>query len=713
MKNIYILLLFLVGNLVVAQNSKSNDSITNIIEEVFVTANRTETKKAEMPVAIHKLSKKTIEETKATSMYELVNKVPGAIMVSLGNEQHSMAIRQPMTTNSYFLYLEDGLPIRPLGIFNHNALLEINQFNLQNIEVVKGPTSSIYGPDAIGGSINLISVNPSLHPNFKIGLQADQFGYRNIAVSGSTTFDKLGIHIAGLYADQKNSWMAYSDYKKANINAKLVYQFNNKTKLIGTIFNGNYNSNMFGSVNESTFLDRNYTSQTDFTFRKSEALRTNLTFEKEWNSTSKTSITTYFRDNKLGQNPSYGIRWTTGQTTAKGEINSNNFKSYGALIQQIQNINILKTEAVAGFLYDYSPISYFSNQINLKANLNAGGQTVSSYENLGENGVKLANYDSEVKNIAAYIQTKTKLNHDLILTFGVRHDIMDLSYNNYLNNSNGIQKYESTTFKGGLNFIINKNVGYYINYSEGFTPPGVTSIFRLKPGTGGNTGIPADFYYNLKPALFRNYEIGGYTNLIPNKLTIDYAFYLLNGKNELLNIRQADNSFDYQSAGQTRHKGVEFSLQYNHSKQLQFRIGGTAAQHTFVKFDVSAKPTDALKNLDGFEMPSAPKWSGNSEITYKPNWFPNFRIALECQYVSSFFQDQINTVKYEGYTIFNSRLGYKCRNFEVFTNILNATDKLYAYNVTKGNTSNSQATYTVAAPRTFMFGLQYSFDLKK
>lgn len=713
MKNIYIILLFLVGNLVVAQNSKSNDSITNTIEEVFVTANKTETKKAEMPVAIHKLSKKTIEETKATSMYELVNKVPGAIMVNLGNEQHSMAIRQPMTTNSYFLYLEDGLPIRPLGIFNHNALLEINQFNLQTIEVVKGPTSSIYGPDAIGGSINLISVNPSLHPSFKIGLQADQFGYRNIAASGSTTFRKLSIHIAGLYADQKDSWMAYSDYKKANINAKLVYQFNNKTKLIGTIFNGNYYSDMFGSVNEKTFYDRNYKSQTDFTYRKSEALRTKLTFEKEWNSTSKTSITTYFRDNKLGQNPSYGIRWTTGQATAKGEVNSNNFKSYGALIQQIQNINILKTEAVAGFLYDYSPISYYSNQINLKANLNPGGQTVSSYENLGENSVKLANYDSEVKNVAAYIQTKTKLNHDLILTFGMRHDIMDLSYNNYLNKSNGNQKYESTTFKGGLNFIINKNVGYYINYSEGFTPPGVTSIFRLKPGTGGNTGIPADFYYNLKPALFRNYEIGGYANLITNKLTIDYAFYLLNGKNELLNIRQADNSFDYQSAGQTRHKGVEFSLQYNHSKQLQFRIGGTTAQHTFVKFDVSAKPTDALKNLDGFEMPSAPKWSGNSEITYKPNWFPNFRIAVECQYVSSFFQDQINTVKYEGYTIFNSRLGYKWRSFEVFTNVLNATDKLYAYNVSRGNASSSKATYTVAAPRTFMFGFQYSFDLKK
>lgn len=713
MKNFYFILLFLVGNFVVAQNSKSNDTITNTIEEVFVTANRTETKKAEMPVAIHKLNKQIIKDTKATSMFELVNKIPGVLMVNLGNEQHSMAIRQPMTTNSYFLYLEDGLPIRPLGIFNHNALLEINQFNLQTIEVVKGPTSSLYGPDAIGGTINLISVNPSLHPSFKIGIQADQFGYRNIAASGSTTFGKLGIQVAGLYADQKDSWMTFSDYKKANINTKIVYQFNNKTKLIGTIFNGNYYSDMFGTVNEAAFYDRKYTSQTDFTFRKSEALRTKLTFEKNWNSDAKTVVTAYFRDNKLGQNPFYGIRWTPGQTVAKGEINSNNFKSYGTLIQHIQNIKFLKTEAVFGGLYDFSPITYYSNQINLKANLNAGGQTVSNYENLGENGVKLANYDSEVKNIAGYLQTKTKLSEELIVTFGFRHDIMDLSYNNYLNNSNGNQKYEKTTFKGGLNFIINKNVGYYVNYSEGFSPPAVTSIFRLKPGTGGNTGIPADFYYNLKPALFRNYEIGGYLNFSKNKLILDYSFYLLNGKNELLNIRQVDNSFDYQSAGQTRHKGVEFSLNYYHSKQLQFRIGGTVAQHTFVKFDVSTKPSDPVKKLDGFEMPSAPKWSGNTEIIYKPNWFPNFRIAVECQYVSSYFQDQINTVKYEGYTIFNSRFGYTWKNFEIFTNILNATDKLYAYNVTRANTSNSQATYTVAAPRTFMFGLQYSFDLKK
>jgi hypothetical protein len=62
-------------------------------------------------------------------------------MSNIGNEQHMMAIRQPISTSAYYLYLEDGLPIRPMGIFNHNALLEINQFNVESVEVVKGPVS--------------------------------------------------------------------------------------------------------------------------------------------------------------------------------------------------------------------------------------------------------------------------------------------------------------------------------------------------------------------------------------------------------------------------------------------------------------------------------------------------------------------------------------------------------------------------------------------
>jgi outer membrane receptor protein involved in Fe transport len=187
----------------------------------------------------------------------------------------------------------------------------------------------------------------------------------------------------------------------------------------------------------------------------------------------------------------------------------------------------------------------------------------------------------------------------------------------------------------------------------------------------------------------------------------------MEGKNELLSIKQPDNSTDYQSAGETRHKGIEFAINYKPSQEWIIRIGGTTAQHKYIDFVLSTKPTDPIKNLNGFEMPSAPKWTGNSEVSYYPKWLPNFRSSIEWQTVGSYYQDQINTVKYQGYDLLNLKIGYKYKSIEFYGNINNLTDKLYAYNVTRGNLSTSQPTYTAAAPRTFLVGLQYNFSLRK
>ncbi len=96
------------------------------LEPVVVTASRIAQKRSEVPVAIAVINRQTIIDAKATRIDQLVNKVSGVNMVDLGNEQHEMSIRQHMTTKSLFLYLEDGIPIRHTGLYNHNTLLEIN-----------------------------------------------------------------------------------------------------------------------------------------------------------------------------------------------------------------------------------------------------------------------------------------------------------------------------------------------------------------------------------------------------------------------------------------------------------------------------------------------------------------------------------------------------------------------------------------------------------
>ncbi|WPR70999.1 TonB-dependent receptor [Flavobacterium sp. NG2] len=713
-----VFLLLLVGSIIHAQK-KHIDTTKTELDNVFITANRTKTLRQETPVAISKINYKTIDEAKASALYEIANKTPGVVMVNLGNEQHAMSIRQPISYSSYYLYLEDGLPIRPLGIFNHNALLEINQFNLQTIEVIKGPVSSLYGPEAVGGTVNLISQKPSYYPEFKFGIQADQWGYKRIQASAGATIGKVGFHIAGISSLQEDSWMAQSDYKKDNLNVRVDYNITDNTRLISNTMIGKYFSDMSGSVNESDFNNRTYTSTSDFTYRKSDALRTRLTLEHDWNANASSYLTVYHRDNKLGQNPSYGIRWspTVNPTTATGEVNSNNFKSYGTIGQHTQKFDFWNTTMVSGASYDFSPVTYWSYLLDIKATLNpgeTGKQTVNKYEIVAEHPeTKLANYTADIYNTAIFKQISFSPIAKTIVTVGGRYDAMKIKYENALDNSNGTKNYDKFTFKAGVNYNPIKQAGFYGNYSQGFAPPGITSIFRAKTGTGGNTGKPAEFYYNLEPATFENYEVGGWVALLGNTFSFDYALYYMDGTNELLSIKLEDNSTDYRSAGETRHKGVEFGFNYKPNSQWNFRVGGTVAEHRYIDFQVSDKSTDTLQNLGGYEMPQAPRWAGNSEVTYYPNWLPNFRAGIEWQYISSYFQNQINTVEYAGYNLFNARVGYKYKSVEIYGNIMNLTDKLYAYNASRGNLSSSQSTYTAAAPRTFMVGLQYNFSLKK
>ena len=699
-------------SIIVANNSKMNISLSpsNLeLQSVVVTANRAAALRTESPIAISRLSPKLIDESKASMLYELINKTPGVIMPSYNNEQHAMAIRQPMGTSAYYLYMEDGIPIRPLGVFNHNALLEINQFAISSIEVVKGPVSSIYGPEAVGGAVNFIMQRPTLVPTAKVGVQFDNWGFRRVQFGSGAKIKKFGFYVGGLSSQQTNSWMAASDYDKTSINARLEYNFTEKTRLIGSLIYGKYYSQMSGSVDSTMFYKRNYVSSSDFTYRKSDAYRSRLTLEHDWNSNSKSFITFFQRSNKHGQNPTYAIRWTPGAVTARGEINSNDFESYGVVAQHSQKFNFLNAKLILGGVLDITQNDYWSYRIDLDAKLDPTKKFVERYSISKERPeLPIANYVGDINNYAGYLQYDFEPINNLRFSLGGRYDVMDLDYINNINKTNGNITYERFTPKVGVTYDLGNGRGMYANYSQGFSPPSLTAIFRPRPNT-----TPVQFYTNLNSAYFNNYEIGGWASIIKNKVMIDVALYQMDGKNELLNIRQADNSFDYQSAGKTLHRGIEFGITAKPNEQYWFRFGGTNALHRFEDFEISKNPADNFKNLGGFEMPSSPRWSWNTEFTYYPKWVKNLRTSLEWQYLSSWYQNQINTIKYEGYNLINFRIGYKWKSIELYSNILNLTDELYANSASRGNNPTDRSTFNPGAPRTYVFGLQYNFVGKK
>jgi iron complex outermembrane receptor protein len=127
-----------------------------------------------------------------------------------------------------------------------------------------------------------------------------------------------------------------------------------------------------------------------------------------------------------------------------------------------------------------------------------------------------------------------------------------------------------------------------------------------------------------------------------------------------------------------------------------------------------------LKNVNGKDMPQSPRWIANSEITYKPAYAKGFRISMEWQRIGSWYQNQVNAVKYDdkgflglsGASYLNLRTGYQWKSIEVFSNILNLTNELYANSATRGNSPTDRTTFTPAAPRTVVFGVQYSFTGK-
>ena len=677
---------------------------TQNLDAVVVTASRQAATRAETPVAIHKIGSALIQDTKALQLTEIINKVPGVVMLDYRNEQHGMGIRQPFGTSAYFLYMEDGLPLRPLGVFNHNALIESNLQGLNSVEVIKGPASSLYGPEAVGGAINLITKTAPGIPTAQVGIQVDEWGYKRVQfTAGAQLGKKWSIMTGGYVARQKGSWASNSDFDKSSINVRLDYQFTPKTKLWSSFAYNDYFSQTGGNIDSVGYYSRSYKSPADFTYRSSFSSRSRLTLEHKWSEKANTSLTAFYRDNALGQNPAYSISWTSPSLTASGQINQNSFKSFGLMGQHTQNFEFLNSKLVAGFLLDRSPNDYWAYKINLAATLRADKKSVEKYTITQVlPSTFLGNYSAVIWNKAAYAQFDLQPVEKLRLSLGGRFDQMSFDYTNYIDNSTGSKSYAQFSPKLGVTYEATSALGFYGNFSKGFSPPALSAVFRARPAAQV-TATGEKFYLSIDPAVFTNYEVGGWASLFKNKVYFDYTFYRLEGNNELLGIRQADNTTDYQSAGKTLHEGIEYQITYRPNDSWNFRFGGTNAKHTFVDFVLSKRASDALKNVNGKEMPQAPNFIANSEVTYK---YKGARIALEWQKIGPWYQDQVNKVSFEGVSVFNLRLGYNYKAYQFFTNILNLGDSLYATTATRGNNATDKSTYTPAAPRTVVAGVQ-------
>ncbi len=683
------------------------------LEEVVISASRETQKRREVPASISVISSKDITETKALGIDQLVNDVPGVLMSTsrvASNEQHFMSVRSPISTKSLFLYVEDGLPIRPTAVFNHNALLEMNDVAFNRLEVLKGPSSSIYGSEAVGGSFNFITKNPTRDFSGHAGFQINDMGLTRYELELSRYAGKhVGFYIGAQSIQRKDGPVEYSDYEKFALTFKNVNHVSptlNWTNVFNII---DYRSDMTGSLSESDYSGGNYESDQTFTKRAAFSFRFRSTVDKIWNTNNKTAFNFVFRKNNMGQTPSYRIRQfrNSGQLTGfgRGEINENSFSSLVGLVQHKLDFDFANSSLIIGSSLDYSPQDYVAETISVTVDTATGRNT--GYTLNG--GDYILNYDASILNYAGYFQYEINPIEKLKVTASLRYDGFEYDYNNLVDGVAGPRdsknNYSNVSPKLGANYNLSKKLGLYANYSNGFTPPQTSTLYRNSfVGVGGDV-------FDLKPSSYDNFELGTYFRL-SNTLKADIALYLLEGKNTLITLRDANDEFFNANAGKTRSYGIEYGLKYSPIETLTISHNGSFAKHRYVDF------FDRGVDYSNTDRETAPQLLGTSKIIYKPHAVKGLLLSVTHELVGKYntsFEGQIdngdgtfNTAIYNGHNVFNALASYNMKHFEVWVHALNIFDELYAarasYNRFRGENS-----YTIGNPSAFHFGVKYKF----
>ncbi|MDB2606475.1 TonB-dependent receptor [Zobellia sp.] len=675
------------------------------LSEVVITGSREQQKRSEVPAAIDIIDARTIEETKAFGLDQLVNQVPGVFMMTsraASNEQHMMAVRSPISTRSLFLYLEDGLQIRPTSVFNHNALLEMNDMSFGRIEVLKGPASSIYGSESIGGSFNFLTKEPTKNLTGSLGLQMNDLGLTryDVEVSDSPN-DRFGFYIGTQYVQREDGPIQHSDYEKFAVTFKTVYQISDRTEWTNVIDVTDYRSDMTGSLSEEDYLGGNFESDQTFTDRDALALRVRSTLETRWNDRNKTSFNLVFRDNRMDQNPSYRISQfrNQGQLTGfgSGEVNSNQFNSYMTLIQHKIDFDFMDSNLIFGGTVDLSPQDYVGQRTDVIVDTETG----QNIDFTIREGDFILDYEADILNYAGFVQYEITPMEKMKVTAALRYDRFRYNYDNRVPDigaASSIDSYDNFTPKLGLNYNFTNTLGVYANYSQGFTPPQVSTLYRNR-----------NELRDIKPSIYDNYEIGGYFN-IAQKLKLDVALYLLNGKNTLVTLRDTNDVFFNSNAGKTSSYGIEYGISYSPSPKLTIAHNGSYARHRYIEF------FDGGVDYSNSDRETAPNLLGNSTITYRP--MANFSITAEYELVGKYntsFEGQVDngdgtfgTAVYGGHNIFNLRTTHKFKHFEVWAHALNIFDDLYAASASFSS-FRSANTYTIGNPLAFHAGVRYTF----
>ncbi|MDF2397805.1 TonB-dependent siderophore receptor [Pseudomonas sp. 3MA1] len=678
------------------------------------------------PRSVTVVPQQVLKDTAATSLQDALRTVPGITFGAGegGNPQGDRPFIRGFDAQGD-TYL-DG--VRDTG----GQSREI--FDIETIEVSKGPNSAFGGRGSAGGSLNLTSKMPKqqdfLNGGFTYGsdqtrrytldvnrqfLEGAAFRLnlmsheQNVAGRDAVNYDRWGVAPSltfGLGTPTRVNLSYYHMESDDLPDSGIPYGYSSKASRAAHIHDkptdGGDSSNFYG------LKDRDFrkTRADISTFSIEHDLNDNMTLKNtlRHGSTGQDYILTQPDDSQHNVNQ-FGTVWrransrvsTTETTTNQTDL----FGEFHAL----------------GFKHNYSTGLEFTGEETRVSSYNIAGNTAQvcnpgstpSCTSLGNpnpndpwTGSITRNYygtNTKATSRAAYVFDTIELDPQWLLNVGLRYDTFDTVANT--NAAAGRTKLKNDSqfwnWQAGLVWKPMENGSVYASYATSATPPGAL----VGEGAEGNPLAAGASTSDLQPEETVNYELGTKWNVFNDRLSLTAAVF----RTEKKNTRVLVDALTYQNAGESRVDGLELGASGKITDKWQVFAGYSYLKSELVEAGLTGRNgviTAGAASAKGNQMPNTPKNSFSLWSTYDIT--PKLTVGGGAFYVDQVYGDTGNTVYVPSYTRYDAMASYKLtKNVDLQLNVQNLTDKTYYDKAYSAHFANQAAGRTALMSANFHF----------
>jgi len=663
----------------VLEFSLESDDLT--VEEITVSATKTAKSIKTIGSPVYILGTRELEQTDGRNIDEALLTVPGVFTEDRHHGEAAVVSFRGVGLHTHvtrgILVLVDGVAITEA--MGRTTFEGIDMYNAQKIEVLKGPVSALYGPNGITGVINVISKKPKDGIHADIDASYGSYNTSRIAANingGANGFNYL---VKGSYYNSVG-YQDRSDYSSIRGGLKLSKDLKEYGKLsFSTEYN--VNSNLSGGpLDSAQFADRSTEATRNFTGSDKKLYRFNLDYVKAWDNNSALIINTYMRG-RYDEGHYRDTRWGKDDISLYGgEVR------YKLAFDLFNQKNIL----TVGGKFDRED-AYIEEYLR-------DGET-GEIGDLNDQGASI--YDM----IGFYFEDNLSISQKLTITLGLRYDIINYNWDDQFNT--GEDNTPNTTSKNAFSpkfgFAYNpvNELTVFGNVGKGFNPPQISQLFI----GSSYSGLPNP---DLKPEYLTNYEIGLRGSL--NKdINYQVSLFLMDFVDQISSEIDTDVSTTdpvYKNIGDTRHQGVEASVNYQVLEGLNTYVSYSYLDARFVQNPEDELINNVLRKTPHNQFSAGVRYSFKFGLT----------ASVDYKLMGEYYMDNKMYNMYEGYSMVNAKLIYKLKGFKASFSVNNLLDTNYAtwayasesYNRTTRQMEWEQM-YYAAWPRNFTFSIGYSF----